>query len=171
MPRWYLVYTKPASERVAQAHLARQGYGVYLPQLARSVRRRGRPAIQRVAPLFPRYLFVLLSAEEQSLAPVRSSVGVAQVVRFGSDYAVVPENVIRSLRERADLQSGLHRLSSSRRLVPGSSVRITEGPFDGLGGVFEHAAGADRVVVLLRILGQDARVRVPAFAVAPECAA
>jgi len=37
-------------------------------------------------------------------------------------------------------------------------VRISTGPFEGLEGVFERQAGADRVVVLLRLLGQNASV-------------
>jgi hypothetical protein len=41
-------------------------------------------------------------------------------------------------------------------------VRISQGAFDGLEGLFERAAGADRVVVLLRLLGQNAPVCVPA---------
>lgn len=170
MLRWYLVHTKPGSEVVAQANLTRQGYSVYLPRLIRSERRSG-AAIERIVPLFPRYLFLLLREEQQSLVPVRCSLGVTCVVRFGSSYAVVPENVIHELRSRADPMSGLFRLAPSSRLVPGSRVHITAGPFDGLEGVFQHAAGADRVIVLLSLLGHDALVRVPAFEVAPGHAA
>jgi len=50
-------------------------------------------------------------------------------------------------------------------------VQIKLGPFDGLEGVFEREAGADRVVVLLKLLGHTARVQVPMDSVAPSSAA
>ena len=50
-------------------------------------------------------------------------------------------------------------------------MHITTGPFEGLEGVFERAAGPDRVIVFLNLLGQDSRVRVPAHCIMPGCAA
>lgn len=164
MLRWYLVYTKPASEALAVSNLVRQHYQVYLPQAVQTVRRAGR-RFDRVGPLFPRYLFLHLNEGTQALAPVASTVGVCGIVRFASRYAMVPEQVIRDLRARADPLTGLHRISCGAKLKPGAAVRIRLGPFDGLEGVFEREAGAERVVVLLRLLGQSAAVCVPAEAV------
>ena len=42
MLRWYLVRTKPGAEATAEAHLARQGYELYLPLLSQTLPRRGR---------------------------------------------------------------------------------------------------------------------------------
>ncbi len=165
MLRWYLIHAKPSSEPVAQANLERQGYEVYLPRALQTIRRAGRWH-ERIVPLFPRYLFLRLNEGRQALAPVRSTVGVAGVVRFGCDYTVVPDRIVRDLRLREDAVSGLHVLHAGPLLVPGSIVRIASGPFDGLDGVFERQAGADRVVVLLRVLGQNASVCVPADSVA-----
>ncbi|MBS0418952.1 MAG: transcription/translation regulatory transformer protein RfaH [Proteobacteria bacterium] len=155
--RWYLVHTKSASESVARENLERQRYDVYLPRIVESVRR-GERRIDRIAPLFPRYLFLRLNEGQQALAPVASTIGVAAIVRFGSQYTIVPDRVVRELQERADPHSGLHRLNSESRLTPGATVRIRRGPFEGLEGVFERAAGADRVVVLLNLLGQASQV-------------
>ena len=166
MLRWYLIHTKPSSETTAQANLDRQGYEVYLPRLLQSIRRGG-SWCNRIAPLFPRYLFLRLNEGCQSLGPVRSSVGVTAVVRFGFDYAVVPDQVVRDLQSRADPESGLHRLSPPPQLTPGARVSITAGPFDGLDGVFQQTVGGERVVVLLRLLGQIARVRVPICCISP----
>jgi transcriptional antiterminator RfaH len=162
MLRWYLVKTKPAGESVAHANLDRQGYGVYLPRLLREL-----PGIERTVPLFPRYLFLRLREGEQSLAPVGSSVGVSNVVRFGARYAIVPDHVVNDLQARADPASGLHRLKAPARLTSGVAVRIVAGALAGIEGVFEREAGTERVVVLLRLLGQDASVRVPSRFVQP----
>ncbi len=157
MLRWYLIHTKPSSESVALENLERQRYEVYLPRIVESVRRAER-RYERIAPLFPRYLFLHLNEGQQALGPVASTVGVAGIVRFGTRYTVVPDQVVRELQARADPQSGLHRLNCEPTLAAGTAVRIRLGPFEGLEGVFERAAGADRVVVLLNLLGQTAPV-------------
>jgi transcriptional antiterminator RfaH len=157
MLRWYLIHTKPAGEAVALQNLERQRYEVYLPRIVQSLRRAER-RFERIAPLFPRYLFLRLNEGQQALAPVASTVGVASIVRFGSRYTIVPDGVVSELQARADPESGLHRLNCESRLTPGAAVRVRMGPFEGLEGVFERAAGADRVVVLLNLLGQAAAV-------------
>ena len=170
MLRWYVIHTKPARESLAEANLRRQGYEVYVPRMAQDMRRHGQVR-ECVVPLFPRYLFLQLNEGRQALNPVRSSVGVAGIVRFGVRYAIVPDEIMLQLRLRADPKSGLHRLVNRPLLARGASVRITTGPFEGLDGVFEREAGSARVVVLLNLLGQDAPVRIRADFVAPSCAA
>ena len=170
MLRWYLIHTKPVREALAAANLQRQGYEVYAPRMLTSVRRHGRWC-ECIVPLFPRYLFLQLAEGSQALSPVRSSVGVAGIVRFGARYAIVAEEIILQLKHRADPESGLHCLAKRPPLLRGATVRITMGPFEGLDGVFEREAGAARVVVLLNLLGQDAAVRIPSDAVAPSYAA
>jgi transcriptional antiterminator RfaH len=170
MLRWYLILTKPLGERIAQANLERQGYEVYLPRLIKTARRNGNGRACEAA-LFPRYLFLRLSEGYQPLSPVHSSVGVSAVVRFGSRYAVVPEQVIHDLREREDPETGLHRLTVPPPLTLGTPVKVTMGPFDGLEGVFERGEGPQRVVILLKLLGQDVPVRAPADFILPSRAA
>jgi len=160
MLRWYLIRTKPSSETIAETNLKRQGYDVYLPRILQTVRRGGRWR-DRIGALFPGYLFLRLNEGLQPLGPVRSTVGVAGPVRFGPEHAIVPEGVLTDLWRRADPVSGLHRLSPRAGLIRGTAVRITTGPFEGLEGVFEREEGADRVVVLLKLLGQYASSCIP----------
>jgi transcriptional antiterminator RfaH len=167
--RWFLIFTKPCGEQTAQAHLERQGYRVYYPRLLCPALRRGRWS-EKIVALFPRYLFVQLDAASQSLSPVRSTVGVASIVRFGPEASAVPDSLVRELIGRADPDSGLHRLAKGRRLEPGARVSIIAGAFEGLDGIFERAAGGDRVVVLLNLLGTSTPVRVQSGFVAPSAA-
>jgi transcriptional antiterminator RfaH len=160
MLRWYLIRTKPAGESLAVTNLDRQGYEVYWPRAVQTVRCNSRWR-NRIASLFPGYLFLRLNEGKQALNPVNSTVGVFGVVRFGSRYTVVPDQVIRDLRARADPNTGLYRLSHTATLKAGTVVRIKTGPFDGLEGVFERQAGAERVVVLLKLLGHNASVSFP----------
>ena len=169
MLRWFVVLTKPAGEQVAQANLERQGFRVYCPRLLRPLLQRGR-WVDRIVPLFPRYLFVQLDVACQSLAPVRSTLGVVSLVRFGSEPKVVPNGIVDGLLRRADPESGLHRLSCDRRLERGARVNVIAGAFAGLDGIFEREAGEERAVVLLQLLGQQTPVGIPLRYVVPSVA-
>jgi transcriptional antiterminator RfaH len=166
--RWYLIHTKPAREVLAEVNLRRQGYQVYHPRLLRPTRIHGR-WVDRVASLFPRYLFLRLEVGHQDMGPVRSTLGVANIVRFGYDYAVVPDAIVENLRAHADSETGLHRLHG-RAFEPGSKVRIIAGVFEGLEGVFQRESGDERVMLLLGLLGRDTLVQLPAAFVLSEFA-
>jgi len=164
MHRWFLVLTKPASEQMALTHLARQGFHTYLPRLVRTRFQSGRRR-ESIVPLFPRYLFVRLESLRQSLGPIRSTRGVAGIVRFGEQAAEVAASVVEALTRRADPATGLHRLET-RPLTRGATVSIVGGTFDGLEGVFEREEGEERAVILLTLLGRSTPVRLhPRFVV------
>jgi transcriptional antiterminator RfaH len=167
--RWFLVLTKPVGEALAQSNLERQGYRVYYPRLLRACRHRGR-WVERVVALFPRYLFVQVEVGQQSLGPVRSTLGVSSLVRCGAQPTIVPDGLVDELVRREDPQSGLHRLAGGRGFARGAPVRVVGGSFDGVEGVFEREEGASRVVVLLRLLGREAPVQIPACFVVPGSA-
>lgn len=161
---WYLVHSKPNGEAVAEQNLVRQGYEVYLPRLLQYFRRAGRRH-QRISALFPRYLFLRVTDGQDALAPVRSTRGVSGIVRFGNDFAIVPELVVHDIRRRADPDTGMHRLAPEPVPGPGARIRVSDGPFEGLEGVFQRRVGQDRVAVLLTVLGRIAPVSLPLEAV------
>ena len=158
MSSWHAVLCKPRREEVAAANLENQGYEVYLPRLTLLKRRAGRWT-EMIEPLFPRYLFIHHRDSNKSLAPVRSTLGVKDFVRFHNTPAVVPEDVIQELHRRADPDTGLHRINISP-FHAGARVRFTAGTFAGLEGIFEMESGDARVVVLLNLLGKANRVTV-----------
>ena len=110
---WYLVHAKPRQEDTALANLARQGFEAFLPRMRRQVRHAGRWR-ERVEALFPRYLFVSLDPETHDWAPIRSTVGVSSLVRFGDEPARVPPDLRghgsgprRGQRRRLELEGRL----------------------------------------------------------------
>lgn len=162
--RWYLVYAKPRQERVARTNLERQGYVVYLP-FARQARRRSGRSLSVIEPLFPRYLFVHLHEENDNWAPIRSTLGVVSLVRFGQRPASVPDELIEFLRTREDSQ-GMHVLPASE-YKRGGRVRITAGGLAGYEGIFVAATGRQRALVLLDILGKQTRTVVEVGSIEP----
>jgi len=71
---WHVVYTKPRQERVAEENLLRQHYETWLPLIGKWTRRAPGWACE-AQPMFPRYLFLRTTDAQQSLAPVRSTLG------------------------------------------------------------------------------------------------
>jgi transcriptional antiterminator RfaH len=164
MDAWYLIYSKPQKERIAWENLERQGYSSYLPVIRNRRRRKGRYT-SIVEPMFPRYLFVHLSDETDNWGPIRSTIGVANLVRFGSRAARVPNNLIELMRER-DVD-GIQTLSPPE-LQAGDHVRIVEGVMAGYEAIYQARSSKERVVLLLQ-LAQDrtARIQVNADDIEP----
>ena len=48
--------------------------------------------------MFPRYLFIQLDRENDNWMPIRSTIGVQNLVQFGGIAARVPDNLISDLR-------------------------------------------------------------------------
>jgi transcriptional antiterminator RfaH len=165
--RWYLIHTKPGREAIAETNLLRQGFQVYYPRLLRPMRARGR-WVTRIVSLFPRYLFLRLAVGRQAMGPVRSTLGVANIVCFGNEYAVVPDPVVADLRGRENPETGLHDLGGHTLFEAGSNVRIVAGPLEGLEGVFQRESGDERVVLLLELLGRETLVQLPSAFVLPH---
>lgn len=161
---WYLVYCKPRQESVARENLLRQGYETYLPVM-RDVRRRQGKRVSLISPMFPRYLFVHLNCQTDNWAPIRSTLGVISIVRFGRAAARVPDDLVTLLRSREDFQ-GIQILPIEE-YKPGSRVRITQGGFAGYEGIFQAASSRDRVTVLLDVLGRKARATVDSASIEP----
>ena len=157
--KWLLVATKPRSESVARQHLERQGYEVCLPQI--TLRKRKHGTRQQVTePMFPGYVFVGVVLGEHDIAPIRSSHGCRQVVRFGGQLVPLSDNIMQQLLTFDTITS-----QYSPEFKPGQVVRIEEGPLAGLEAVFEKPKGADRVQLLVNVLGGARSVAVCANAV------
>ena len=153
--QWYLVFTKVKSELKAKEHLTRQGYTTYLPMTQKKIRRNGK-YIHTTAPFFSRYLFIRLNTDADNWSPIRSTIGVACIVRFGGLPAVVPEGLINVLRQQEN-ETGLQD-NIEKQLQLGDKVMVLDGPFAGYQGVFQQATGAERVAILLDIVGRNTAV-------------
>jgi len=161
---WYAVQTRSRQESLAEENLQRQCYTTYLPKIR--VRKCGRERWTKVVePLFPRYLFIRVDAGQQSLSRVRSTQGVAALVRFGQVLKPVPDEEIEGLR-RAENPDAHHYHAGEWPHQPGDEVRILEGPCAGLSGIFQVASGKVRALPLLEMLGRQNSVTVAMDAIA-----
>ena len=154
---WYLVHTKPRQEDIALVNLERQGYECYLPQM-RIERVRRRKAEVATEPMFPRYLFVRLDSSDQgkSWSPIRSTLGVSQLVHFGSRAAKVDDTLVDLLRQRE------RTLPTEAMFHSGDAVVITDGPFAGLEAIYQTADAERRAFILLEILAKPVSMHIDA---------
>ncbi|PLW80977.1 transcription/translation regulatory transformer protein RfaH [Kineobactrum sediminis] len=153
---WLVVHSKPREEEKAARNLRDQNFTTFLPCI--SQRKRRREGWQTViGPLFPRYLFVKVALGEQSTATVRSTPGVANLVRFGQVLAPIPDAVIDFLVQQQTPELNA-RQAEAWTQKPGDKVTILEGPFAGLPAVFKMARDADRAALLVELLGRQNEV-------------
>ena len=148
---WYLVFTKPKEEERAVLNLERQGYLCYLPRVT-AERCSKSNLILKSEPLFPRYIFVQVPdhTHDASWVPIRSTLGVSNIVLFGGQPAKVSDELINTLKGLEE-----HSQEAPRELfTSGESVVITSGPFSGIEAVFKMKNGTERVVVLVTILSK-----------------
>ena len=156
---WFAVVTKPRQEQIALQHLQRQGFECFLPMAENPYQRRSKKLQKIIEPLFPRYLFLNAIAASQNLAPVRSTRGVVSMVRFGTQLAVMPENVINAIKQRIEPDTGLIRIQPIT-IKPGDKVRVFDGPLTGLNGIVQEKNSESRTLILMELLGRPTKVQV-----------
>lgn len=153
--RWYVARTLPNREGGAASQLAAQGFRVFLPRIARTVRHARKMRHVR-APAFPGYLFVELDLDRDRWRSVNGTFGVVRLVGADERPLPVPRGVVESLLDRID-ETGVCRFDQG--LSTGQRVRVVSGPFVDQLGELVRLDGAGRVRVLLEIMGG----RIPAI--------
>ena len=147
----------------AAAHLVRQGYSTYLPRYLKK-RRHARRTDTVAAPLFPRYLFVSFERGTRLWRSIQSTIGVAHLVCNGDEPATVRPKVVEDLKSCEDGQ-GFICLDERPRFTPGDRIEVVEGVFRTRFGLYEGLGDAERVRILLDLLGRKVRVVLDADAI------
>ena len=160
MKRWYVAQTRPQAERRALDHLANQGFEAWLPEYLKR-RRHARRTDWVKRPLFPCYLFVHLDLEAERWRSVLGTVGVVGLVGGDRSPSPLADDVVEAIRQRVD-DDGLVVVDTAASFRAGDTVKIAEGPFADLEGIFLDLADRDRVQILLKLLGREVKVAVRA---------
>lgn len=160
--RWFLVHARPCSEVKAQLHLQAQGFRTFLPLVQKTTRHARQFRMTR-SPLFPRYLFVLLSLDRDRWRSVYGTVGVSTLITSDGRPSPVPTGIVESLINRT--AGGSTRMDAG--LAEGHSVRIISGPFADLVGRLVQMDAGDRVRVLLNIMGTSVPLAVSRDVLSP----
>jgi transcriptional antiterminator RfaH len=154
--RWYLAYTKPREEKIAEVNLQQQNFEAYLP-LYKKFKKTEQGPVALFEPMFPRYILFRPSKPEQSISAVRSTKGIATIVRFGFEPAMLQDDLVQRIRqlEQDRNHATLQELSN---LKAGQTVRLKHTALGGVEGLIQSVS-SKRVAVLLEILGRPTVVQ------------
>ncbi|UJJ33308.1 transcription/translation regulatory transformer protein RfaH [Halopseudomonas maritima] len=151
---WYLIQCKPRQDERAEENLRNQSFTCYRPQRRTLHVKRGKQ-VELVESLFPGYLFVCLDRLQDNWYSIRSTRGVARLVTFGNEPAVVSSDLIDYLHAHEAEAPVACQFSR------GDSVRITEGPFSELEAIFLRSDGDERAILLLTLLHREQHLKMP----------
>jgi transcriptional antiterminator RfaH len=163
MKQWYVVNTKAREEPKASFNLKRQGFNAYLPQYKKT-RRHARRIDTVLAPLFPKYLFVEFDLDLERWSSINSTAGVKKLIMFGSLPATLPSELVEEIRTREDVE-GVVSLNQYLKIKQGDQVTINSGAFSEHSGIFECQDDDKRIIILLKLMGRDVRVRLASSAI------
>jgi transcriptional antiterminator RfaH len=149
MKKWYLIKTKPRQEKTAITNLENQNYHVYCPTALIN---------KKNVVLFPGYVFIQLDQKLENWSPIRSTKGVLNFVRFGLNYAIVPDNVIDFIKKNEF--SSIDKAKKLDEFAPGDNVQITEGTFKNCIAIFQSFKSDERVILLLHLMGQQQAINI-----------
>jgi transcriptional antiterminator RfaH len=155
--KWFLAYTKPRFESVAQVNLQQQGFDVYLP-LYKKFKKSETGTVTVFEPMFPRYIFFRPSRPSQSIATVRSTKGVNNLVRFGFEPAALADETLQMIRHIEESRNHV-TVQDASPIKAGQSVRLKHTALNNLQGLVQ-SVGSKRIEVLLEIMGRPTVVQV-----------
>jgi transcription elongation factor/antiterminator RfaH len=146
---WYAVFAQPHWESTAQFRLRAQNFRTFLPLYSKTVQHaRKRQTI--LAPLFPRYLFVVLDLKRDRWRAVNSTRGVTSLIMREGLPAPVRSGVVETLLASSTSQGEVRFCFD---MAPGSRVRLVAGPFAGQLGILKDLSRSGRVRILIEMMG------------------
>jgi transcription antitermination factor NusG len=151
---WYALHIKPRFEKVVETQLQYKGYEAFLPVYT-STRKWSDRTKSISLPLFPSYLFCRFDIN--SRLPILITPGVNFIVGAGRIPIPVDDIEMQSLCHL--VKSGL-RPQPSPYIKEGQTVRVEDGPLEGLTGIVVRASGRDRLILSVTLLRRSVAVEV-----------
>ena len=144
MKNWYLIKTKPRQEKKAKQNLENQAYKAFCPMAKIN---------DRLVVLFPGYLFVQLNDKTQNCLPINSTKGVSHFVKFGLNFAKVPNSIIEFIKTNQHITAG--KLNNLNKFKPGDKVLISDGVFNNYMAILKCYKSDERIILLMNLLGRE----------------
>jgi transcriptional antiterminator RfaH len=152
--QWFVLTSKPREEQRAFNNLSLQGYDVYLPKIAKIVKRKGVKSVS-LSPLFPNYLFIRLNSKVENFNAIRSTRGVGSFVRFGKSQSTIADNIIQGIKQSLEGEEENKTLEQLLNFTENEQVDVTHGPFKGLQAIYKAKDGLERSILMVNMLGQE----------------
>ena len=145
---WYVIRSKPNQEEFLWEQLSNRNVEVYYPYL---IVKPVNPRSRSRRALFPGYLFIHIDLNDEIASTLTHLPGVANIVSFGGEPAVVPEVIVQAIRRK--IEQGIVSPEKGQPFQPGDLITIRDGLFEGYEGIVDsRLSGANRVRIFLRLL-------------------
>ena len=154
---WYLIYTRPRSEKKVAERLSEEKVECYLPTMKTPRSWNDRKRIIET-PLFPSYVFIYLRQLQDYYTGLGVE-GVLYYVRFGKQIARVDDTIINSLKLLVDDGEGLE--VSSEYFRPSETLLIKDGPLSGLSCEVVKHKDKEKILVRVNLLNRCILVDMP----------
>ena len=145
--RWYLLSTKPRSEKTACDNLNNQGHETFLPTLTHT---------NNPKALFPGYIFVKPRLGS-SYVSIKSTRGVKQFIKFGDIFPGISESLIEFLRTRIEHFETL--AMHQKKYRKGQIVYVENGPFKDFEAVFDAYEKDQNIFILSKFLERTQKIK------------
>jgi transcription antitermination factor NusG len=145
--KWYIFYTRPRAEFVAEEMLVKAGFEVYLPKLKHCSVWKNRQKKTIIKPLIASYIFVFTS--ELQIEKVLANPKIVTAVTCGGKKAVLRQEDMDLLQRIERFQKDI---KSTNNYQVGKRVRFIRDVFSGLEGKLILQNGKQRFGVELDAL-------------------
>ncbi|HKO58255.1 MAG TPA: transcription termination/antitermination NusG family protein [Thermoanaerobaculia bacterium] len=150
---WEIAHLRSRQEKTVARLLLEGRMPFYLPQVKQTKRTSGRTFVSHL-PLFPGYIFL------RRVAGLRQTLWRTSAV---ANMIEVPDQaeLAAELLQIRKLQASGAILTPHDDLIPGDTVRITDGAFSGYSGIVVKEKGSLRLIVSVSILRKSVAVEFP----------
>lgn len=152
---WFALYTKPRSEFKAAEQIGEAGIQYYLPSVTRIKQWSDRKK-KITEPLLRGYIFIFANEKERIVSLEQYS--VVRCLAERGRPAKIPEWQIDNLKKMLNTESDV---IVKEGLVSGVKIRIKEGPFEGVVGIFREIDNEKTLAVSIDLLNRSVIAHLP----------
>jgi transcription antitermination factor NusG len=154
---WYVIYTRPCQEKKVALQLQDKLSDVFLPTM-KTLRIWCDRKKYVDTPVFPSYIFVYLSNQEEYYTSLKAD-GALYYVKTGRENARVSEEIILNIKSM--ITHGRELQVTTDRFSAGQPVTVQRGALAGLSGELVKVNGDNKILIRINLLQRNLLVTVP----------
>ena len=159
---WYAVHTKSRHEYKAHTGLTQKNLKSFLPEMEVWSKRKDRKKKISV-PLFPGYLFVEASLDNETKLAILKTPGVVRILgkKENAEPIAVPDEKIMAIQRIMDKKVEMFSMQYPKE---GEPARILDGPFAGIEGtVVKSDLEKELFVISIELMQRSVAIKLEGF--------
>jgi len=148
--KWYTYHSHPHKEEMLFHQIQCHDLDGFYPSLTVIPKN---PRCRTVRPYFPGYLFVYVDLDTINFSTLQYMPYSCGLVEFGGEPAVVPDDLILSIKKRVAKIDTEAILKEEKQFISGEQLVISSGPLEGYEALFDQSiSGHERSRILIKTL-------------------